>query len=74
MKKIVSTLFSLVFAITLLAQQAPPQGINYQAVVYSSTGNQQVGVNSSGQQLLNTHPVKVTFTITSGNQGPQVNS
>jgi hypothetical protein len=72
MKKIISTLFSLVFAIVLFAQQAPPQGINYQAVVYSSTGNQQVGVNSAGQQLLNTHPVKVTFTITAGNQGPEV--
>ncbi len=54
------------------SQQAPPQGINYQAVVYSSTGNQQVGVNSAGQQLLNTHPVKVTFTITDGNQGPEI--
>lgn len=72
MKKIISTLFSLVFAVVLFAQQAPPQGINYQAVVYSSTGNQQVGVNSAGQQLLNTHPVKVTFTITAGNQGPEV--
>ena len=72
MKKIISTLFSLVFAFVLFAQQAPPQGINYQAVVYSSTGNQQVGVNSAGQQLLNTHPVKVTFSITLGNQGPEV--
>jgi hypothetical protein len=72
MKKIISTLFSLLFPIVLFAQQAPPQGINYQAVVYSSTGNQQVGVNSAGQQLLNTHPVKVTFSITTGNQGPEV--
>lgn len=72
MKKIISTLFSLVFAIGIFAQQAPPQGINYQAVIYSSTGNQQVGVNSAGQQLLNTHPVKVTFAITAGNQGPEV--
>jgi hypothetical protein len=72
MKRFILALFHFLFAITLLAQQAPPQGINYQAVVYSSTGNQQPGVNSAGQQLLNTHPVKVTFTFTSGNQGPEI--
>jgi hypothetical protein len=72
MKKINTLLFAFLFSLTLIAQQAPPQGINYQAVVYTSTGNQQPGVNSSGQQLLNNGPVKVTFHITAGNQGPEV--
>jgi hypothetical protein len=72
MKKITLTLFSLVFAITLLAQQAPPQGINYQAVIYVPYANTTVGVNSAGQILLNSHPVKVTFRITNGFNGTEV--
>jgi hypothetical protein len=69
MKKIALTLFSLLFAITLLAQQAPPQGINYQAMVYVPYGNQCAGVNSSGQLAANTKQVIVKFTITQGYNG-----
>jgi uncharacterized protein (TIGR02145 family) len=72
MKKIISTLFSLVFAITLLAQQAPPQGINYQAMVYAPYGNQQPGVNSAGQLPANTKQVLVKFTLEEGNNGPVI--
>jgi uncharacterized protein (TIGR02145 family) len=70
MKKILFTLFSLVFAIGLFAQQAPPQGINYQAMVYVPYGNQCAGVNSSGQLAANTKQVVVKFTITEGYNGP----
>jgi hypothetical protein len=72
MKKIVLTLISLVFAITLLAQQAHPQGINYQAMVYVPYGNQQVGVNSAGQIPANTKQVLVKFTLEEGNNGPVI--
>jgi hypothetical protein len=72
MKKIISTLFSLVFAISFFAQQAPPQGINYQAMVYVPYGNQQVGVNSAGQIPANTKQVLVKFTLEEGNNGPVI--
>jgi uncharacterized protein (TIGR02145 family) len=72
MKKIISTLFSLVFAIGLFAQQAPPQGINYQAMVYVPYSNQQVGVNSGGQIPANTKEVVVKFTLEEGNNGPVI--
>jgi len=70
MKKIAITLFSLLFAIKLLAQQAPPQGINYQAMVYVPSTNQCAGVNGSSQTAANTKQVVVKFTITEGNNGP----
>ena len=39
-------LFFTIIGLTLSAQQeAPPQGINYQAVVYSDNGNNQPGLN-----------------------------
>jgi hypothetical protein len=72
MKKIAITLFSLVFAITLFAQQAPPQGINYQAMVYVPYSNQQVGVNSAGQIPANTKEVVVKFSLEEGNNGPVI--
>jgi hypothetical protein len=72
MKNIAITLFSFVFAITLSAQQAPPQGINYQAMVYVPYGNQQVGVNSAGQIPANTKQVLVKFTLEEGNNGPLI--
>jgi hypothetical protein len=72
MKKIALTLFSLVFAIILFAQQAPPQGINYQAMVYVPYGNQQVGVNNAGQIPANTKQVLVKFTLEEGNNGPVI--
>jgi hypothetical protein len=69
MKKILLLLCSLYYAIAF-AQQAPPQGINYQAMVYVPYGNQQVGVNSAGQIPANTKQVVVKFTITEGYNGP----
>lgn len=72
MKNITLTLFSLLFAITILAQQAPPQGINYQAMVYVPYSNQQVGVNSAGQIPANTKEVVVKFTLEEGNNGPVI--
>ena len=54
----------------VFAQQAPPQGINYQAVVYAPTGNQQPGVNSAGQLPANMKQVAITFTLEEGNNGP----
>ncbi len=62
MKKI-AILFTLVFVnISILLAQAPPQGINYQAVVYSDHGNNQPGLNVSSQVLRNKN-IKVRFTI-----------
>jgi hypothetical protein len=72
MKKINLLLFVFLFSLTLIAQQAPPQGINYQAVVYVPYGNQQPGVNSAGQIPANTKQVVVTFTLTEGNNGPVI--
>jgi hypothetical protein len=69
MNKLLLLLSSLYCAITF-AQQAPPQGINYQAMVYAPTGNQCVGVNNAGQLPANTKQVIVKFTITEGNNGP----
>ena len=65
MKKTLLLLFSLL-ALSLIAQQeAPPQGINYQAVVYSDNGNNQPGLNSPGQVLWN-EDIGVQFSILSG--------
>ena len=59
-------LFFTIFGLTLSAQQeAPPQGINYQAVVYSDNGNNQPGLNSPGQVLWN-EDIGVQFSILSG--------
>ena len=60
------TLFFLIIGLSLSAQQeAPPQGINYQAVVYSDNGNNQPGLNSPGQVLWNEN-IGVQFSILSG--------
>ena len=65
MKKTLLLLFFLL-ALSLIAQQeAPPQGINYQAVVYSDNGNNQPGLNSPGQVLWN-EDIGVQFSILSG--------
>ena len=59
-------LFFAIIGLTLSAQQeAPPQGINYQAVVYSDNGNNQPGLNSPGQVLWN-EDIGVQFSILSG--------
>ena len=39
MKKILFTLFTIIGLSAIAQQEAPPQGINYQAVVYSDNGN-----------------------------------
>ena len=70
MKKIILSLFVGFQLVVLNAQEAPPQGINYQAVVYIPTSNQLAGVNSSGQQPANSQQVKVTFTLEEGFNGP----
>lgn len=70
MKNVIFSLFTIVITVSLFAQQAPPQGINYQAMVYAPYGNQQVGVNSAGQIPANTKQVLVKFTIEEGNNGP----
>ena len=72
MKKIIFSLFSMAFSIVLFSQTAPPQGVNYQAIVYAPYGNQQVGVNSSGQHPANTKQVLVKFTLEEGNNGPVI--
>jgi uncharacterized protein (TIGR02145 family) len=72
MKKLCFSFLLLVFTFTLFAQQAPPQGINYQAMVYVPYGNQQVGVNSAGQIPANTKQVLVKFTLEEGNNGPVI--
>jgi hypothetical protein len=71
MKNVIIT-FILFLTVTVLLGQAPPQGINYQAMVYVPYGNQQVGVNSSGQIPANTKEVQVTFTIEEGYNGTVV--
>jgi hypothetical protein len=72
MKNVIFSLFTIVFTVSLFAQQAPPQGINYQAMVYAPYGNQQVGVNSAGQIPANTKQVLVKFTLEEGNNGPVI--
>ena len=65
MKNILLLIFTII-GLTLSAQQeAPPQGINYQAVVYSDNGNNQPGINSPGQVLWN-EDIGVQFSILSG--------
>ena len=59
-------LFFTIIGLTLSAQQeSPPQGINYQAVIYSDNGNNQPGLNSPGQVLWN-EDIGVQFSILSG--------
>jgi hypothetical protein len=63
---------AILIRLNLLAQQAPPQGVNYQAMVYVPYGNQQVGVNSAGQIPANTQNVRVVFKIENGMNGSLV--
>ena len=61
MNKIILLLF-IAFQTSLSFAQAPPQGINYQAVVYSDNGNNQPGLNIPGQVLRNKN-IRVRFTL-----------
>ena len=65
MKKTLFTLFTIIGLTAFAQQEAPPQGINYQAVVYSDNGNNQPGLNSPGQVLWN-EDIGVQFSILSG--------
>jgi hypothetical protein len=47
---------------TIAQQEAPPQGINYQAVVYSDNVNENPGLEVPGQLLMN-QSIGVRFTI-----------
>ena len=54
---------TILFASTInLLAQAPPQGINYQAVVYMDGSESQPGTNISGQ-LLTKQNITVQFSI-----------
>ena len=69
MKKILFTFFTII-GLTLSAQQeAPPQGINYQAVVYSDNGNNQPGLNNPGQVLWN-KDITLRFAVYQGEDNP----
>jgi len=64
MKKILFTLFTIIGLTAIAQQEAPPQGINYQAVVYSDNGNNQPGLDAPGQVLWN-EDIGVQFSILS---------
>lgn len=65
MKKILPFILIVISFTALSQQEAPPQGINYQAVVYSENGNQNPGLDAPGQVLGN-ESIGVRFTILSG--------
>ena len=69
MKKTLFTLFAILGLTAFAQQEAPPQGINYQAVVYSDNGNSQPGINSPGQVLWN-HDITMRFSIYQGSDNP----
>ncbi len=60
--KNVFLLFFIAFITNLGFAQAPPKGINYQAVVYSDNGENEPGLNVPGQVLRNKN-IRVRFTI-----------
>ena len=72
MKKIFLLSITLFIVSGIWAQQAPPQGINYQATVYVPVSKMQPAVNSVSQIPANKEVVEVTFTIEEGNNGPLV--
>jgi hypothetical protein len=65
MKKILLTLIICITTVAIIKAQAPPQGINYQAIVYSDNGNNQPGLNVPGQVLWDA-PIGVRFVILAG--------
>lgn len=60
MKYLISIL--ILFGVFALQAQAPPQGINYQAVALDDAGAELVGVDISGEYLVN-RVISVRFTI-----------
>ena len=69
MKKKLSLLFTIISLLGYAQQEAPPQGINYQAVVYSDNGNNQPGLNSPGQVLWN-QDITMRFAVYQGEDNP----
>ena len=60
-KKIITGIFVLLFASFTIAQ-APPQGVNYQAVAFDNSAAQLPGTDPSSLVLIN-QEIKVRFTI-----------
>ena len=56
----------------LIGQQAPPQGINYQATLYVPSTKPLPGTNGLTQVPANKSSVEVVFTIEEGMNGPVV--
>ena len=69
MNKRLFLLFTIICATLSAQQEVPPQGINYQAVIYSDNGNSQPGINSPGQVLWN-EDVTMRFSIYLGATNP----
>lgn len=61
MKRLIIILTMMILGYTLYAQ-APPFGINYQAMVLDEEGAEMVGVDITGQPLIN-RTIRVRFTI-----------
>jgi hypothetical protein len=59
------TLFTFLLFTGLLSAQAPPEGINYQAVALDPNGKEIVGVDSKGQ-VIPERAISVRFSIISG--------
>lgn len=57
--------FFLMSYLNIFSQEAPPQGINYQAVIYNDNGFQNPGIDLNGLPLINTN-IQVRFTIIGG--------
>ena len=69
MKKTLFTLFTIIGLTAFAQQEAPPHGINYQAVVYSDNGNNQPGLNNPGQVLWN-KDITLRFAVYQGEDNP----
>jgi len=68
MKKTLILLFSLIGLSIIAQQEAPPKGINYQAIVYANNNNtSQPGLDAPGQVLWN-EDIGVQFSILSGSE------
>src|SRR5574343_410893 len=69
------SLFVILIGISTYAQQeAPPQGVNYQAVIYSNDNNELPGLDDSNM-LLNNTKISVRFSILIGtNTGNEIYS
>jgi hypothetical protein len=63
MKKIITLTFALATSLSFYAQQeAPPQGINYQAVAIDNSGKEIVGIDVTGKPVAEKE-IRVRFSI-----------